>query len=72
MNIKEIFIRSFLNFKIGSTMTKGAIYRNAAKSIPNLKESTAGWLISNWLINKGHIVEVGRGKDGAKIYRKIS
>lgn len=71
--IKETVISSFVNsFRIGETVTKGQIFQKAAKIIPDLSEATVGWLISNWLINKGRIVEVGKGKHGAKIYRRAN
>ncbi len=70
-SVKEIVLSSFFEvFKVGSTFTKGEIYRNAAKRLPGLLESTVGWIISNWLVNAGRIVEVGKGKYGAKIYRR--
>ena len=73
MSIKDKVITSFLDsVKIGDTVTKGEIFRTAAKVIPDLCEATAGWIISIWLISTGRIIEVGKGKYGAKIYRRVS
>lgn len=73
MSVKDKVITSFLDsVKIGDTVTKGEIFRTAAKVIPDLCEATVGWIISIWLVGKGRIVEVGKGKHGAKIYRRVS
>lgn len=73
MSIKEKVIKSFIeNVKIGDLVTKGEIFRTAAKGIPNLCEATVGWIISIWLVNTGRMVEVGKGKHGAKIYKRVS
>lgn len=72
MSVKDKVITSFLDsVKIGDTVTKGEIFRTAAKVIPDLCEATVGWIISIWLVDKGCIVEVGEGKHGAKIYRRV-
>lgn len=72
-SIKEQVLKSFIKtIKIGETVTKGEIFRTAAKVIPDLCEATVGWIISIWLVGKGRIVEVGKGKHGAKIYKRVS
>lgn len=73
MNIKEQVLTSFTSqVKIGELTTKGVIFRTAAKVIPDLCEATVGWIISIWLVGKGRIVEVGKIKHGAKIYKRVS
>lgn len=72
MSIKVEVIKSFQDsVKVGDTVTKGEIFRTAAKVIPDLCEATVGWIISIWLVGKGRIVEVGT-KHGAKIYKRVS
>ena len=72
-SIKEQVLKSFVEtVKVGDLVTKGEIFRTAAKVIPDLCEATVGWIISIWLVGKGRIVEVGKDKHGAKIYRRVS
>ena len=72
-SIKELVLKSFIGtVNVGDLVTKGEIFRTAAKVIPDLCEATVGWIISIWLVGKGRIVEVGKGEHGAKIYRRVS
>lgn len=72
-SIKEKVLKSFVEtVEIGDLVTKGKIFRTAAKRIPGLYESTVGWIISLWLVGKGRLVEVGKAKHGSKIYKRVS
>lgn len=72
-SIKEQVLKSFVEtVKIGDLVTKGEIFQIVIKCIPGLYESTVGWIISLWLVGKGRLVEVGKAKHGAKIYKRVS
>lgn len=72
MTVKDSLLKVFLEtFEIGQTFTKGEIYRSAKKNDSSIKESTVGWIISLVLVGLGYIKLVGKGKNGANIYKRI-
>lgn len=71
--IKNNVLKAFADsVRIGDTVTKGQIFQTSVKVTPTLYEATVGWIISIWLVNTGRMVEVGNGKYGAKIYKRVS
>ena len=57
-------------FAIGDTFFRGDVHRNACKSIHGLSSASTGWFISNFLLNTGRIVLIGKGKNGAYLYKR--
>ena len=62
----------FLNgFAIGDLFYRGDIHRNASQSIHDLSSCSTAWFIRNFLINTKKIVYVGKGKNGAYLYKRV-
>lgn len=71
MTRKEIVIKALIgSFKIGETLTKGAIHKAAKNLDPNISPATTGWQIYLSLLGKFIELE-GKGENGANIYRRI-
>lgn len=73
MTAVEQFLEVFSSsIKVGETFTKRELYQNVIRSIPSLRQATAGWILHSWLKNKGRIARVGEGEEGYIVYRRIN
>lgn len=71
MTKKEQILSMFNEIPVGTSLTKGDLFRKALSVIPNLSAATLGWIFSLCLVVTGRVKMIDKTASGAHIYRKI-